>query len=113
MNRNFRSIAIFSLSALGLCGARIPDAMATTPTKTAIFQCNLITFVPFNINTFDNTTGTTINLPSGSTSSCAELLVRLMAVGLTNLTVSYTAVSNSTNGNYETFTMSDGTVAGL
>lgn len=113
MNRSFRSIAVFSLSTLGLCAAGIPNAMATTPSKVAIFQCNLFTNAVFNLESYDKSTNTSISLPSGATSSCAELVEQLMYLGLTNVNVSYTSVSNGTSGNYETFTMSDGTVAGI
>jgi hypothetical protein len=113
MNRHFRSIAVLSLFALGLSVVGIPNAMATTPTRTAVFQCNLFTSVPFNLNTFDKTTNSTINLPNGSTSSCMDLLEQLMYLGLTNVNVSYQTQSNGGAGNYITFAMSDGTVGNL
>jgi hypothetical protein len=111
MNRNFRSIAVFSLFALGLSVAS--NAMATTPTQTAVFQCNLFTTTPLKFNTYYKTTGLAINLPSGSTSNCMDLFEQLLYLGLTNVNVSYQTQSNGGAGNYMTFTMSNGTVAGL
>ena len=106
-----RSIVAFA--AVGLCAAYVPTAMAVTPTETAVFQCNLFTAVPFNLQTFNKTTNSTITLPAGSTSTCMDLLEQLLNLGLTNVNVSYQSVSNGVNGNYMTFTLSNGTVAGL
>lgn len=105
MKRIFRSIVAFSLSAVALGVAYVPSAMATTPTETAIFQCNLITKAIFNIDSY--------NVSVTSSWTCAEALEILTNDGLTNISASYQSVSNSTNGNYMTFVLTNGTVSGL
>lgn len=105
MKRILRSIVAFSLSAVGLCAAYVPNAMATTPTEVAIFQCNLITGVTFDAQ------GYGVSVSNGA--NCAETLEVLANEGLTNISATYQSVSNSTNGNYMTFVMTNGTVGGL
>lgn len=113
MTRTFRIISGITLSALGLSLVSIPNAMATTPTETAVFQCNLFTSTPFNLESYNEATNAAITLPEGATSSCMDLLEQLMNLGLTAVSVSYQTQSNGTNGNYMTFAMSNGTVGNL
>lgn len=105
MKRILRSIVASSLAAVGLCVAYVPNAMATTPTEVAIFQCNIITGVVFDAQ------GYGVSVSNGG--SCAQALETLTNEGLTNISATYQSVSNSTNGNYMTFVLTNGTVGGL
>lgn len=106
MGASFKLVARISSLALWLSFAGIPNAMATGPTETAVFQCNLFTSTPFNLQSYDGSTNSTIALPNGATSNCMDLLEQLRKLGLTNVNVSYQAQSDGVTGNFITYTVS-------
>lgn len=114
MKRNFRSIAIFTLSALALWAVRVPSAMATNPTEVVIFVCQ--DFSPFNV-VYYNHSASAPGQTSGA--ACSDQLEDLLTVGLTNVNVSVqndvgmsstSGIPNGTEGAYITYVLANGTL---
>jgi len=110
MKRNFLSLAVFSLSALALWVAGVPNAMAANPSEVVIFQCGTNTSTVYNYESYGGPGQT-------SGASCAEQLEILLNDGLTNVNVSVQAWSSDVGppdslvGTYITFVLSNGTLA--
>lgn len=115
MKRILRSIVAFSLSAVGLCAAYIPNAMAANPTAVVVMQC-METSSSYSVVTYNSYNGPA----EASSSNCAETVESVLNDGLINVNVSvqtYTATGGEgapgeVDGTYITYVFSNGTVSG-
>jgi hypothetical protein len=89
MKRHFVSVALFSLSAIVLCLARVTDAMATAPTEVVAFVC--ADYAPFTVQYYDHSSGA----PAQPSGSCSAVLEYLLNAGLTNVNVSVQTYASS------------------
>lgn len=115
MKRNFRLIAVSSLSALALWVAHVGSAMAANPTEMVVLQC-METSTGYTVQVYDASSGA----PGKSSSDCAAAVQTVLNAGLTNVNVSvqtYTATSGmgapgQVDGTYATYVLTNGTLAG-
>lgn len=115
MKRNFLSVAVFSLSALALWVADVPNAMAANPTEVVVMQC-METSSGYTVEVYDASSGA----PGKSSSDCAAAVETILTDGLVNVNVSvqtYTATGGEgapgeVDGTYITYVFSNGTVSG-